>query len=501
MIHGRNSALRLALFAALGVSQSACGSDVRGAGGGGSEPTSNSSTGVGMDPPPATPPPSPCDGATLVLTQDGYYTGFAKCPDGTVHRLEPAPCDKSIPGPSCKGNEQDTFCEKDSDCTDGPNGRCIHEDSWGNLATTACLCEYACAADAECAAGEVCVCKDVIAPGKHSACMTAGCAKSGDCPTGECGLSTFFDGCDTIVDLACRAPADACRLDGDCAPNFSTCAATGDHVWSCVYEDCVSGRPLLVDGSARTARHVARTDWSASAGAPDLRGLDGALRAALAEHWARVAALEHASVASFARFSLELLALGAPPDLLADAQRAGMDEVEHARIAYALASAFEGRPMGPGPIDMRGVGLHVGRHDVIAALVEEACVGETLAAAEAAALAPAIVDPALRAAHERIAEDELRHAALGFRALAWLLEDADEATRRTVERLFERAIAAASRDPVGPRRVSAAHGLCAAAELGDVRRAALREIVRPCLAALTRGAHGIDEEKRPMSHV
>ena len=36
-------------------------------------------------------------------------------------------------------------------------------------------------------------------------------------------------------------------------------------------------------------------------------------------------------------------ALGAPPDLLHAAQAAAADEIEHARIAYALASAYAGR--------------------------------------------------------------------------------------------------------------------------------------------------------------
>jgi hypothetical protein len=37
------------------------------------------------------------------------------------------------------------------------------------------------------------------------------------------------------------------------------------------------------------------------------------------------ALFQHASVASFARFSLELLALGAPPDLVAAAHAAALD--------------------------------------------------------------------------------------------------------------------------------------------------------------------------------
>ncbi|MCA9546694.1 MAG: ferritin-like domain-containing protein, partial [Myxococcales bacterium] len=59
---------------------------------------------------------------------------------------------------------------------------------------------------------------------------------------------------------------------------------------------------------------------------------DPAQRARLADHWTRQALAEHASVASFARFALHLMAVGAPPDLLVATHQAGLDEIEHARL-------------------------------------------------------------------------------------------------------------------------------------------------------------------------
>ena len=64
---------------------------------------------------------------------------------------------------------------------------------------------------------------------------------------------------------------------------------------------------------------------------PDLRGLDEETRLALGAWWAEIAALEHASVASFARFTLQLLSLGAPPELLADVGQASADEIRRRR--------------------------------------------------------------------------------------------------------------------------------------------------------------------------
>jgi hypothetical protein len=242
--------------------------------------------------------------------------------------------------------------------------------------------------------------------------------------------------------------------------------------WQCLGWTCVLGRPLVVEGSARVAKAAARGDWIARVG-PDFTGID---RDACAAYWAQAGAMEHASVASFARFALELLALGAPAALIADAQRAGLDEVEHARLAYGLASAYAGRPIGPGPLDLGALRVATDRREVMRALIEEACVGETLGVAEALALAESAQDPALVPIHRRIAEDEQRHAELAWRTLAWLLDGAGEDDRRFARRCFDEAIAAAGGEPPP--------GLLDARALAAVRRQALREVVAPCAEAL-----------------
>lgn len=60
--------------------------------------------------------------------------------------------------------------------------------------------------------------------------------------------------------------------------------------------------------------------------------------------------------------------------------------------------------------------------EVLHGLVSEACVSETLGATEARVAATSLRDGDERDAFARIAADELRHAALGWRSLAWLLD-------------------------------------------------------------------------------
>jgi hypothetical protein len=100
-------------------------------------------------------------------------------------------------------------------------------------------------------------------------------------------------------------------------------------------EAACCGRPFMVEGEAVVAEVVARSDWSQPTAEPP-----GALaRESPRKH-------EHASIASFARFVMDLLSLGAPADLVDGAARALQDEVEHARLCFGIASRLSGRSMG-----------------------------------------------------------------------------------------------------------------------------------------------------------
>lgn len=108
------------------------------------------------------------------------------------------------------------------------------------------------------------------------------------------------------------------------------------------------GRPFVIGGSARQSAVVGRTDWLRGGNCQtDDAPLNAAARAALASAWVSDALMEHPSIASFARFTLELLASGAPAHLVLGAQRAGLDEVANAKACFALASRFAGQGLGP----------------------------------------------------------------------------------------------------------------------------------------------------------
>jgi hypothetical protein len=247
------------------------------------------------------------------------------------------------------------------------------------------------------------------------------------------------------------------------------------------------GRPFSVGGRARTAAAIARGGWRAAL-APDLARIDPATRRALAEAWERDARYEHASVASFARFALELLAAGAPADLLAETQRAMGDEIVHAELCFGLAGAYAGEATGPGPLAIDGA--LAGRHDlaaIAAAAVREGCIGETIAALTAEAMLAAAEDDAVRGALARIAEDEAAHARLSWRFVAWAIAAGPEDVRDAVAAAFAVAPPSLHADafPAGADRAAMrAHGRLDAPEGVAVASRAWSEVIRPCARAL-----------------
>ncbi|MFT5681998.1 MAG: hypothetical protein ACI8RZ_002916 [Myxococcota bacterium] len=245
------------------------------------------------------------------------------------------------------------------------------------------------------------------------------------------------------------------------------------------------GRPFTVAAEVRTTVPTARTDWRTDCSV-DPSSLTPGCRSALAAHYLRIAAAEHASVASFHRFALELLHLGAPPELLLATHQAASDEVRHAQVAYGLACSFGAPPTGPAPLDVRGaLDVDLRPAGVMQRLIDEACVGETISALRLRHIAAQVTDPALAGIIHGIAADEERHAALGWRTLRWLLEAHPELRTEAQSRLTEVTppSTAAASVPAGLE----AWGLLSVESRADIAQQALERVIQPAAAALGHG--------------
>ncbi|MBM2810078.1 MAG: hypothetical protein HW416_837 [Chloroflexi bacterium] len=188
----------------------------------------------------------------------------------------------------------------------------------------------------------------------------------------------------------------------------------------------IEGRPLWRRGRAITAPVESGTAWQAQL-RPSVHHLTESDRAGLATAWLTAARYEHASVAAFSHLSLKLQVVGAPPALLAWTHRAASEEVHHAELCFALASAYAGRDYTAAPWptlpDVRGSWPRSDRRDQLVRLATESLVdgalGEGWAAAIALAAAQKVTDPVVRKVLEQIAREEAQHAELGWAMVAW----------------------------------------------------------------------------------
>lgn len=474
--------LASALLAALGlVGQAGCGSDVvinnqsstSGGGGNGgmgsstasssSSTSTTSSSGVAGGGGTGT---GECINPMPIIV-NGIDTGVDICAGGQYLRREAVECPTNFPDTNpCCGT-----------CPDG-----MICNTQGEIA---CTCTTACTNDSQCMPNELCLCGQTA-----GTCVPALCKTGADCPDGQ--SCTSWDttlGC-LYLQFACTTPADTCSGNADCSatPNLF-CAVQADGHRECVPGGCAIGRPFFVDGEVRTAPVLVRGDWRCPTPKPSLDGIDESMRGELAEAWERTARMEHASIAAFARFSLQLLSLGAGPDLIERTNQAMVDETRHARMAFAISSAYRGTPVGPGPLLVDNA--LEGANDAASILrlcIREGCVGETVAAMEAGEAASHCEDSAVALLLTQIARDEATHAELAYRTLKWALstlgEEIKHVLRDEIERIQVELSTSPHTWPSAHEMALLSYGVVIGGEQLIIRRKVLAEVVLPCLSAL-----------------
>jgi hypothetical protein len=388
-------------------------------------------------------------------------TGFETCAEGYSHRVEKRACgspsdhDEALPRVAeyvdCFGADRTPDSSK---CSQFAYGYCY--------APQAATCVSGCVTDEDCGSAMMCVCGHPESP-TGGVCQPATCSTDAEC--GSNSLCASYQGSCSGAGFSCQSAQDECFAASDCptptvGTDAKTCARAGDHR-ACEY--CVVGRPFLVEAKLRVAPLSASVDWLSAKLRPRLAHLTLAEREALSAHWAMLGQMEHASIAAFARFQLQLLALGAPPALVEACTRAMADETEHTRICFDVASAYAARPIGPGKLDITGSLSLTSLEHVVDLVIAEGCFGETSATLEAMDAAEVATDPVIATIYAQIAADEQRHATLAFQFMRWALEQEPSGTASRI----------------------------AAALDSQIATPAVRQVVQPCFEALL--AHRAEE--------
>lgn len=401
-----------------------------------------------------------CDTYEFVpcTSTDPDEAGFGSCGEYS-HRIEVVICDAPAEGnpfPDGGFGGGAHGCTRDSDCADLPSRHyCLCTDEGGWCTAAGCL------TDADCTAPYLCATIEGVDP---------------------------FLGDEPPFRLACQSPEDECMVSSDC-PGDDWCSANQDGARRCLSSDCGSdcGRPFLVEEAPRRAATALRSDWCGDRPPVGVQATTASERSALCDHWTRVATMEHASVAAFARSALQLLALGAPADLVAATSAAMADEIRHAQLAFALASAYGGSSLGPAPLPIDGALQNTDLPTVARLALLEGGLGETAAAVFLVESAQACDEP-LREALLAIAEDEQRHAELGWRTVAWALRVGGADVRRALEEERARISASASGVLAECSDPLARFGVLSSARFTACRTDVIRSLVLPLLDAAL-GAH------------
>jgi hypothetical protein len=307
---------------------------------------------------------------------------------------------------------------------------------------------------------------------------------SGECPADADAVEQIRQ----LDPAACSPYLDkpgATLVNGECC--YEVRYDCGPQVVGCSY----TGRPLIIEGRPLEGAARRLVGWqSARLQSPNLAGLSARDREILALHWARVGAAEFASVAGFQRFAMDLMANGAPADLIERAQRAALDEMRHARLAFTLASAFAGAPIGPGALDLpAALPIHRSLAELAVATAEEGCSVETLSACLIAEALQRATDPAVVAALTQMRRDEDRHAELAWETLRWALAQ-DPAIADLVDGALKGAIAGLAAEGFAHAGDLERFGLLTPSHAEGCRAAAIRALIDPCREALMRQVRG-----------
>lgn len=184
----------------------------------------------------------PCE-SPASIDDRGAPTGFERCADGAINRRAAVAVSVGTAASACEGTEDRLLCTGDEDCAERPNGHCISSTNF-EFTETYCGCVYACETDADCASNgssstEICAPSSLSGNFGLSGCIYASCAENDSCESGQCGYSTFSDGCGSRRSLACRAAMDTCHTSDDCLdPGYPQCASTSSEGYTCLSDGC-----------------------------------------------------------------------------------------------------------------------------------------------------------------------------------------------------------------------------------------------------------------------
>jgi hypothetical protein len=145
----------------------------------------------------------------------------------------------------------------------------------------------------------------------------------------------------------------------------------------------------------------------------------------IADEWLRRVEAEYRSAALTQAFTLWLMQLGVPHELLRLGLRVVSDELTHAELSAEVHRAAGGTQAPRLERETLALPRTKGsplEHDVLRVAVEQYCLGETAAVRIFSRMQKGSVVPVVKRALRRVLRDEVVHRDFGWELLAWLLD-------------------------------------------------------------------------------
>lgn len=237
---------------------------------------------------------------------------------------------------------------------------------------------------------------------------------------------------------------------------------------------------------------AARDDWQLAPGqglASELervRVQSDRLAQALVHAWTERGLEAHANIGAYAYFALELLSLGAPPQLSTGCAQAMQQETAHAQACFSLARRYGARNVGPGPLGLGQERSDADLTSIVVGAVRRGCIGETVHALAAREALEHCQDPATREVLIRHQEAKAQQAQLAWRFIAWALRGAGRELVDHVRVAFLTGLTAKVETVLTTERDRALlrSGLLSQHQHQALEQRVLRDVVVPCMEAL-----------------
>ena len=213
------------------------------------------------------------------------------------------------------------------------------------------------------------------------------------------------------------------RVDSEC---FNFTNDTDIREW---WYQCADGRPYNIKTQSHLKADIKYIDCTDYQYHINFSVYDYDYNCKIRNEWTKRALSEHASIGTFAKFTLQLMSIGAPIWILKLSNKASLDEIKHTQLSFDIVNMYNNNNNGQMCITydqfpVHSLNIDNDWNEILRDTAIGGCIGETISVFEMATENKYnnVIDDIVY----EIAQDEIRHAALAWITVKWIIDKAGE---------------------------------------------------------------------------